>query len=75
MAPPMLVCPRTGHAARSPGEQDRDGGNRQQHADHGERVTEAHDKRLPSDDPADLHDRLVLCGRSISHAMREEIAG
>ena len=52
------ACPRRGlHRAR---EEKRDRRDRQQSADDGEGVAEAHDQRLTADRGADRRNRLVL---------------
>src|SRR5262249_37873377 len=55
------------------GEQQRDRGDRQHHADDGEGVAEADDERLALHRIADRHDRLMLCGCHVGDAVGEEI--
>ena len=54
-------------------EEKRESGNSQDYPDDCEGIAEAHDEGLPLDDFADRHDRLVLCGRRIGDAARQEV--
>jgi hypothetical protein len=56
------------------GEKRRDCCDGQRHADHREGIAEAYNESLALDDPADLHDRYVLCVFRVRYVMRHEYA-
>ena len=57
-----MAARRPGAGRGLAGEEERDRGDDQHHADDGEGVAERHDQRLPMHDLADRHDRLTLRG-------------
>ena len=66
---------RSGSDSGFAGEQQRDRGDGEHDADDGERVAEGHDQRLPLDDLANRHDRLMLRRGAVDRPVRLEIIG
>jgi hypothetical protein len=56
------------------GEEERNGGHREDDANNGEGIAEGDDESLALDDIADRDDRLMLRRGGIRDAVREEIA-
>jgi len=62
-------------AFRFSSEQDRDARKDQHDANHRKGVAETRHQRVPLDGVAERNDRLLMCGRRIAHAVRQEEVG
>src|ERR1700733_11347937 len=71
----LMAASRSRSAFRLAREQDGDAGNHQHDADHRKSIAETHHQRLPLDGVAKRNDGLLMRGRRIAHAVRQEEVG